>query len=204
MRVINSVNSRQAAPARARSQRLSVCLVLLAGLFPASSCLHGQQAKPTEYDVKAAYLYNFVKFIDWPAKIASDQDSSFTICILGQDSFGPALDAALANHTIDGKGLVAKRISKSQEALNCRVLFISSSEQNHLKDILATLDKASLLTVSDAPDFAERGGMIQFVMDGNKVRFEVNVTNAQRAGLVLRSELLKVAITVIGNPQPGG
>jgi hypothetical protein len=73
-----------------------------------------------------------------------------------------------------------------------------------LKDILATLDKASLLTVSDAPDFAERGGMIQFVMDGNKVRFEVNVTNAERAGLVLRSELLKVAITVIGNPQRGG
>jgi hypothetical protein len=204
MRVVNSVNLRQATPARTRAQYLSVCLALLAGLFAPSSCIYGQQAKPTEYNVKAVYLYNFGKFIDWPAKISSDQGTSFTICILGQDPFGSALDAALANQTIDGKGVVAKRISKSQEALNCRVLFISSSEQNHLKDILATLDKASMLTVSDAPAFAERGGMIQFVLDGNKVRFEVNVTNAEKAGLVLRSELLKVAVTVIGNPQRGG
>ncbi len=169
----------------------------------AVSSLHAQQSKPAEYEVKAAYLYNFGRFVQWPAKVAAAKGDTFAFCVLGQDPFGPTLDATIASETIDGKQVMAKRISRPQDALNCRVLFISSSEDNRLKEILGVLGKASVLTVSDMPQFSLRGGMIQFLLEGNRIRFEVNLTTAESAGLTLSSELLKVALTVRRNPQPG-
>jgi hypothetical protein len=165
--------------------------------------LHPQQSRPAEYEVKATYLYNFGRFVEWPANVTVAKGDPFAICVLGHDPFGPILDATLAGETIAGKSAVATRISKPQEATNCRILFISSSEDNHLKGILTALDKWNVLTVSDIPRFAQRGGMIQFVLDGNNVRFEVNLTTARDAGLTLSSELLKVAITVRRDLQPG-
>jgi hypothetical protein len=161
-----------------------------------------QGAKPKEYEVKATYLYNFARFVDWPAS-ATLKDDPFAICVLGQDPFGPALDAVLAGETIDGKAVVAKRIARPQEAASCRVLYISSSEDRRIKVILATLDKMDVLTVSDIPEFSRHGGMIEFVLDGNKIRFEVNLASAEGAGLSLSSELLKVATIVRRNSQPG-
>ncbi len=165
--------------------------------------MQGQHAKPTEYEVKATYLYNFSRFVEWPAKVARAQGDSFAICVLGQDPFGPALNAILADETVAGKSVVAKAIPAPQEAENCRVLFISSSEGSRLKQILAALGDASVLTVSDLPDFTRRGGMVQFVLEGNRVRFEVNLATAKRAGLTLSSELLKVATNVRRTAQPG-
>ena len=95
------------------------------------------------------------------------------------------------------------RISEPKQGLSCRVLFIGSSEEGRLKEILTTLDKTGVLTVSDMPNFLQRGGMIQFVLDGNKVRFEVNLRPAQDAGLTVSSELLKVAISVRRDSHPG-
>jgi hypothetical protein len=164
--------------------------------------LYGQQVNPTEYEVKAAYLYNFGKFVEWPAK-ATAADNFFSICVLGEDPFGATFDSTIAGESIGGKKVVVKRIGRPQDALGCRILFISSSEQSRLKEIVATLDKASVLTVSDIPQFARRGGMIQFVVDANRVRFEVNLTIAERAGLILSSQLLKVAISVKRNSQAG-
>ena len=168
----------------------------------AAPLLYGQQSNPTEYEVKAAYLYNFGKFVESPAK-AKTVDDSFTICVLGQDPFGTTFDTTIAGESINGKKVVIKRVAKPQDALSCRILFISSSEESRLKEIVATLDKTSVLTVSDIPQFTRRGGMIQFVVDGNKVRFEVNLTVAERAGLILSSQLLKVAISVRRSPQAG-
>jgi hypothetical protein len=119
--------------------------------------------------------------------------------VIGQDPFGRTLDSTLAGELIDQKKVVAKRISRPQEAATCQVLFISLSEDARLKDILPLLDKLSVLTVSDIPRFSERGGMIQFVLEKDKIRFEVNLTNAERAGLSLSSELLKVAMAVKKN-----
>jgi hypothetical protein len=144
-----------------------------------------QASKPNEYQVKAAYLYNFGRFVEWPANAASAKANSFAICVLGQDPFGATLDSALASETIDGKTVVAKRISAPQDAVTCRILFISSSEDPRLKEHLISLRKISVLTVSDMPHFSERGGMIQFVPDGNRIRFEVNLTNTEEAGLTL-------------------
>ena len=170
-------------------------------LFTWSSAL-GQQ-KPSEYQVEAAYLYNFGRFVEWPAKIATAKTGSFTICVLGEDPFGQALDATLAREMIGNQRVVARRISSPQMAVDCQILFISSSEANRLNKIIEALNKSSVLTVSNIPQFSERRGMIQFVLEENRIRFEVNLTATQRAGLTLSSDLLKVATVVRKNPQPG-
>ena len=158
--------------------------------------LSAQAPKITEYQVKAAYLANFGRFVEWPNSVAVAKSESFNICVLGHDPFGGALDAAVSGETIDRVPIAAKRISRPQDALDCRVLFISSSEDSQLREVLAALDKTSVLTVSDMPQFARRGGMVQFLLDGNRVRFEVNLAATQRVGLNLSSELLKLAIAV--------
>jgi hypothetical protein len=162
----------------------------------------GQQ-KPTDYQVKAAYLYNFGRFVEWPAKVAAAKDDSFTVCVLGEDPFGPALDATLAGETMNGKSVVARRISAPEESSNCQILFVSSAEDRRIDKIIGALKKEAVLTVSDMPRFSQRGGMIQFLLEGNRVRFEVNLSAAQRAGLTLSSELLKIATTVRRNSSAG-
>lgn len=162
-----------------------------------------QQGDATEYQVKAAYLYNFGKFVGWPASASEGSDRPFEICVLGDDPFGNALDAAVAGATIHGNSVVTKRISKADQVDDCRIVFISTSETSRLPEVLADLDKSRVLTVSDIPQFSQRGGMIQFVFDRNRVRFEINVTNAEDAGLSLSSELLKVAVRVTRTPRRG-
>jgi len=159
----------------------------------------GQAAKPTDYQVKAAYLYNFGRFVEWPAKGATPQNSSFTICVLGEDPFGQALDATLAGETIGNQKVTARRISSLQESADCQILFISSSEAKRLNKIMEALGNSAVLTVSDIPQFSQRRGMIQLLMEGNRIRFEVNLAATQRAGLTLSSELLKVATAVRRN-----
>lgn len=148
------------------------------------------------YQIEAVYLLNFSKFVEWPTQASQGKDQPFGICILGADPFGPALDATLSGESIRGASLVARRIAKPGDIAGCQILFVSSSEESRLKDILAVLDRANVLTVSDIPRFSQRGGMIQFVVTGGKVRFEVNVKNAANAGLTLSSELLEVALAV--------
>ena len=180
------------------------CTLLLAITWTvmAAPFLHAQQSSPTENEVKSAYLYNFGKFVEWPAKAPGVGDF-FTICALGDDTFGSTLEATIAGESINGKKVLVKRVAKPQDAVSCRILFISSSQQSRLKEILAELDNTSVLTVSDMPEFTRRGGMIQFVVEANRVRFEVNLTSAERSGLTLSSQLLKVAINVTRSAQPG-
>jgi hypothetical protein len=174
--------------------------ILLWSALYTPSWVHAQQ--PTEYQVKATYLYNFSQFVQWPPQ-ATAASNSFDICILGQDPFGSTLNSILANESIAGKRVAARRISSSQDAVNCRVLFISSSEGGRLKEILNALGGASVLTVSDLPQFTVHGGMLQFLLMDDRVRFEVNLAAAERAGLSLSSELLKVAINVRRTNSPG-
>jgi hypothetical protein len=124
------------------------------------------------------------------------------VCVLGRDPFGSSLDATLAGEAIDNRKLAARRIANPREATNCRILFISSSEAIRIKEILAAVDSSAVLTVSDMPAFTSAGGMIQFVLKENKVRFEVNLTAAEKAGLMLSSQLLKVATDIRKEP-PG-
>jgi hypothetical protein len=154
-----------------------------------------ENARPSEYEVKAAYLYNFGKFLSWPAQ-SDSSDKPFQICVLGEDPFGPTLDAILAGEKIGGDVVIARRIRSAQEAASCRILFISASEISRIKIVLETLRAMPVLTVSDMPDFLQYGGMIRFVLDGDRVRFEVSLVAAEKAHLGMSSQLLKVATAV--------
>jgi hypothetical protein len=189
------------AQSLAYASRQFVAFALL-WVFLASSSIQSQQ-KPSDYQVKAAYLYNFGRFVEWPVKVAATKGDSFTVCILGEDPFGSTLDATLAGEAIGGKHVVPKRISTPQESPGCQILFLSAAEAGRLNKVMEGLDKEAILTVSDIPQFLQRGGMIQFVMDGNRVRFEVNLAATQRVGLTLSSELLKVATAVRRNAAGG-
>jgi hypothetical protein len=187
---------------RNRSSLLRRTIAAVLWLLFAQSSVFGQE-KPSEYQVKAAYLYNFGRFVEWPAKVTTATTGSFTICVLGEDPFGQALDATLAGEMIGNQKVAARRISNPQEAVDCQILFISSSEAKRLNKIVEALGDSAVLTVSDIPQFSQRRGMIQLVLEGNRIRFEVNLTATQRAGLTLSSELLKVATAVRKSPQPG-
>lgn len=181
---------------RARlSQRLSwcaaVCLVVVCAAWGAIA-----QSHPSEYDVKAAYLYNFAKFVKWPSDSKAARNSSFTICVLGNDPFGGALETTVSGEKIDGKPAAVKRIAGVRDASTCNILYIAPSERWRVGEILSTLNRDSTLTVSDIPEFTDRGGMIGFVLDSGRVRFKINLSAAQEARLNLSSELLKVAANV--------
>jgi hypothetical protein len=168
-------------------------------VFPISR-LTAQNTKPTEYEVKAAYLFNFGKFVTWPPNDTSSS-APFVICVLGEDPFGPILDKTTAGETINGKRIADKRIVRPEEARDCSILYISAAQSEHLNNILAAVKDAPVLTVSDMPGFVQRGGMIQFLLDQGRVRFEVNLGPAQPNHLVVSSELLKVAVKVIRGSQ---
>ncbi|MGH9687486.1 MAG: YfiR family protein [Candidatus Acidiferrales bacterium] len=174
---------------------------LLAALLFAPS-LSGQQVKTTEYQVKAAYLYNFGLFVTWPAAGKSSPEP-FGICVLGKDPFGPILDSTFAGEMLNGRAIAVRRFADARGAHSCGILFISRSEAKKLNTILSALGNAAILTVSDIPGFSQHGGMIEFVRDGDNVRFEVNLTAADAAGLTLSSDLLKVATAVRRNTPSG-
>jgi hypothetical protein len=189
------------APLSGQCSRPPRCLrSLVTGLllcaFASFSGLDAQTLQPTEYEVQAAYLSNFGRFVEWPARTGANERDPFYVCVLGQDLFGPLLDAALKGETIGGAPMAARRVTSAADAANCRIVFVNSTKDSELKGILATLKNSSALTVSDTFNFTRQGGMIQFVLDGNRVRFEINLAAAQRAGLTLSSQLLKVAVAI--------
>jgi len=163
-------------------------LALLAASVVVVTAAPGQDAA-SEYQVKAAFLYNFGRFVQWPAQ----EEAVFRICVLGEDPFGSALEETLQDKTVHQRKLLARRIERVEEAPGCQILFVSSSEEGHLRQILAALRGRSVLTVSELPRFAERGGMISFRLENNRVRFDINLGATERARLTVSSQLLKLA-----------
>lgn len=194
----SSLSLAKAADARAnfkRSRALRfVPLLALLALF--GTVLLSAQQHPTESQVKAAYLYNFGKFVTWQPDHAANS-GSLQICLLGKDPFGPVLDTTVAGESIDGRKITVTRIAKVQDAPQCRILFVGLSEVGRLGSILAAAQHFGMLTVSDIPNFAEQGGIIEFVSQQDRIRFEVNRAAAEQSHLVLSSQLLKVASKVI-------
>jgi hypothetical protein len=178
--------------------RACAAAVALAAFSFASNVL-AQNPAPTQFDVEAAYLYRFGNFVEWPD---SQADKAFSICVLGHDPFGPALDNMVKGSAIEGAPILVRRVESAKDATNCRILFLSSSEARHLDADLADLRDSPVLTVSDIPDFDVRGGMIQFVLIDRRVRFEINLATARKAGLKLSSQLLKVAVAVRSDRNP--
>jgi hypothetical protein len=174
---------------------------LLAFCLPTPPARAQGHPRPTEYQLKAQYLTDFGRFVKkWGNRSLPGPEQSFDLCILGQDPFGPALDAAARGEAIAGAPLVVRRIARPLDAAGCRILFIGASDSPQLSAALAALGNSPVLTVADMPDFVHQGGMIEFVLDGNRVKFEINLGAAQRAGLSLSSDLLKVARVVRRTP----
>jgi len=180
---------------RRRRERWLLAAAVVFALMPGSNP-HAEPAKPLDYEVKAVYLLNFALFATWPPLTAAADGEGFVMCVIGRDPFGPTLDATVAGELIDGKTVVTRRIARLEDAAGCRMLFVSGSEDGQLKAILQAVDQTAVLTVSDMPQFVERGGMIQFVSVDSKVRFAINLIAAKQAGLMVSSALLRVAVSV--------
>lgn len=156
-------------------------------------------AQPTrEYDLKAAFLYNFAAFIDWPRQAFPDPEAPFVIGVLGTDPFGVVLDEMVRGELAKDRPLLVRRLTRVSEAPNCHILFISRSEAARVPEILRHCQERAVLTVSDIPGFVHAGGMIGFTMDGNRVLLHVNPHAAASAQLVISSKLLRVAYNVTG------
>jgi hypothetical protein len=197
MESLMPIQVRVARRPRRRSIAVVLALASLAGLTTLDA-----QPRARDHEVKAVYLLNFGRFARWPATTAAAAGTSFSVCVIGRDPFGPTLDAVVEGEKIGGRRVVARRLTPASDLAGCHIVFIDASEQGQLGAILRRVDGRPTLTVSDMPRFAEGGGMIQFVLDGNRVRFAVNVTATERAGLMLSSELLRVAISVMGGKRP--
>lgn len=150
-----------------------------------------------EYQVKAAFLFNFAKFVEWPPSSFSDAIAPLRICVFGQDPFGQELRDIANDKTINGRKLQVNQVSDLRVARTCHILFIASSDTAQVKQALESLRGTGALTVGDSKGFVEQGGMINFVLENERVRFEVNHKAATAAGLKVSSKLLNVAKSVI-------
>ena len=149
-----------------------------------------------EYDLKAAFLFNFAQFVDWPADAFATATTPITIAVLGDDPFGAKLDALVAGETIRRRPLVVRRYRSVEQIDTCHVLFISSSETSRLDHIAQALAHRSILTVGETKDFAAHGGIIGFALSQRHLRLQINVAAASEARLTISSKLLRQAHVV--------
>lgn len=178
---------------------LAAVLVLVAGVSP------GARAAPSErgeYAVKAAFLLNFAKFIDWPARAFAGPDGPLTVCVLGADPFGSVLDETLQEERIGGLRLVAARIPTAADVGRCHIVYVSVSEQGMYAQHLERMDRRRILTVGDSPGFIAAGGHLRFYLDDNRVRFAVNPDAVAGAEFQVSSQMMRLA--TIERATPGG
>ncbi len=171
--------------------RLALLLFALAGRVSAE-----EEAAISEYDLEGAFLFQFPKFIEWPDAKFESKDSPIVLSILGQDPFGEALDALVRGKSIGARPFVVRRVHSENEARSAHLLYICQSEKKRLPEILQHLKSSSVVTVADMEKFAEAGGMIQFRVDKNKMRFDINLKTAEEERLKMSSKLLKLALHV--------
>ena len=158
----------------------------------------GAQAQPSldrEQQIKAAFLYNFVKFVDWPIEVLPETSDTISICVLGDDPFYETLET-IKGKTVKGRRLAVRRVGAVKDLESCHVAFIGAAEEKRLPQLMQRLQGSSVLTVGDMEGFTQSGGIINFVVEKNKVRFEINVNRAERARLKLSSQLLGLARVV--------
>lgn len=146
-----------------------------------------------EYQVKAAFLYNFAKFIDWPPNSLRSPDHPFTVCVLRHNPFGPALENVIHGKSIQGRPLVFRQIPDIDRCGACQILFISASEARRFGSLPDSFKRSGILTIGETPGFASNGGVINFKIEDARVRFEINIDAAERAQLHISSKLLGLA-----------
>jgi len=154
--------------------------------------LAAQNKPPLEYQVKAAFLFNFTRFINWPSSAFKSDDAPFVIGIAGNDPFGSFLDDIVQGESVGGRPIVIQRLNDFKDVSNCRILFINSNEPATIKEILAATAHRSILTVSDADNFIRLGGAVRFFKKENKIKIEINTFAVKDSQLEVSSKLLSV------------
>lgn len=170
------------------------CILLSLGLLLAAAHGRAQVPAPSEYQLKAAFLFNFAKFIDWPPETFAADKAPFVIGILGANPFGNELEQTVAGKKINDHPITIQLIHAGSEATNCHILFISNSEKPRLPETIQSLRGAAVLTVGETDGFVESGGMVNFVQEANKIRFQINDEAAKAARLKISSKLLSLAV----------
>ena len=196
-------------------------IVLILALFgtPIPAGAESDSAPGREYQIKAAFLYNFIKFVDWPKEKMADSNEPIIIGIIGKDPFGRVFEP-IKNKKVKNRIVVIKRFKSFEEIKKlgehdkaefdrninylrkCHLLFVCSSEKDKVKEVLALVKDHSVLTVADTKGFLESGGTINFLMEDKKVRFEINVTAAKKSKLKISSKLLRLAKRVVKEKSP--
>jgi hypothetical protein len=181
---------------------LRIALVVLTAVFHAGSAgsLTAQTAAPSEYEVKAAFLFHFAQFVDWPDGTIQ-ADSPLVYCTIGADPFQGALEASLIGKKMGGHGFQVRHARQISEIQGCHVLFIGEGEKGQVLSVLANIKRSPILTVGESERFVKDGGMIGFCLEENKIRFEINLESAEKARLRISAKLLALAKIVIGRPR---
>jgi YfiR/HmsC-like len=186
----------QPRPGRRRRVVLSALLALVAA-FPVAAVVQDT----LENDVKAAFLFNFTKFIEWPALPGPDAEP-FRICVMADDRFDRAVDRIIEGETVDGRRLVRSEPQTAQDARACAMLYVGRAAGDRGVRLLGAVRDLPVLTVGDSPLFVQQGGAIQFVLENNRVRFDIGAPAVQRSGLKVSSKLLRIARTVVEGGAP--
>jgi hypothetical protein len=175
---------------------LIIALSVSLSWAPEACAQTSDSSDSSEYLIKAGFIYNFAKFVEWPAAAFAQPDSPIVIGILGTDPFGNLIDRIVENKKIGARGFVVKRLKWTtdlKDLKECKILFVGASEKAHLDDLVQIVKSLPILTVGETPGFAERGGVIRFVVEDNRVRLEINVEAAHQADLTISSRLLTLA-----------
>jgi len=166
-----------------------VTMMFLGAWLVANAC--GQAMD--EYQVKAAFVFNFAKFIEWPAQSFKTSSDPIVLCAIGHTPFGKDLEKVIQGKSIEGRSFVFRQVSDAEGANACHILFVASSERKHFHSLWPRLKVTGILSVGEADGFATDGGVINLKLDDGRVRFEINVDAAEREQLHISSKLLSLA-----------
>jgi hypothetical protein len=167
-------------------------ILALSGIIYLVGTSNAYAQQGNEYQVKAAFLYNLARMVEWPDDKSTSTDIPFTFCFYGKDFFGQALDS-IKNKTIKNRSIFLKRNVSIRELGQCELLFISRTESSHLSNILPYIENLPVLTVGDTDRFAEQGGIVNLATQAGRIQIEVNLRSAKNAGLKISSRLLTLA-----------
>ncbi|GMV91396.1 MAG: hypothetical protein AMXMBFR82_11740 [Candidatus Hydrogenedentota bacterium] len=190
-----ATRARRAARVAAQRQCLRLTLGFLVAILGASETpvSGATDEAPTEYEVKAAFIFKFVSFVEWPEESFPENDTPIRIGILGEDPFGTSLDRTIEGKSVRGRTLEARRSNDVEELSACHMVFVAQPVPADVQSLTTKLHERHILTIGDSADFAKRGGIINFVEREGKIRFEINAKSAQRANIRISSQLLSLA-----------
>jgi hypothetical protein len=183
----------------AAQRRLRFLRLLVPAIVLATGSASAQEGPSKEYQIKAAFLFNFVQFVKWPPDAFGSPDAPLCIGVLGDDPFDGSLEDTISDEAVDGHKLVVMRSHNLDDLRNCQMIFVARSEQPQTGQILAVVSARPVLTVSEIDHFAQDGGDIDFYLSNGKIRFEINPDAARHVGLKISSQLLALGRIVGGD-----